>query len=314
MNRLGFSFLAIAALAFTSAAQSANQQYRSGQDQDHSRPAQQTKSSPSTSKQSGAQGAASTSASGSANASANAGGTSAGLSSGTTINTELQTTLDARKCHPGQRVVAKTTQDVKEDGHVVLRKGTQLIGHVTEAQARTKANAESSVGIVFDQAVMKKGEEVPFHATIQALAAAQSTSAASLDNDMMEPSEPSMGSGGGAMGGGAMGGASRGIAGGAGSAVSSTAGAAGNVAGSVPQTANGAVGATSGTAASAGGNLRGLNAAGQLTSASSGVIGMNDMNLTSAAANSTQGSVVTSAKRNVHLSSGTQMLLRVNGN
>lgn len=302
MGKVGFSFFAVVALAFTSTAQSANQQYRSSQDQDHSRPAQQTKSSPSTSKQSDAQA----SASGSASASANAGGTSAGLSSGTTINTELQTTLDARKCHPGQRVVAKTTQDVKENGHVILRKGTQLIGHVTEAQARTKANAESSVGIVFDEVVMKKGQEVPFHAAIQALAAAQSTSAASLDNDMMEPSGAPMGSGGGSMGGGAIGGA--------GSAVGSAAGATRGMAGGLPQTASGAVGATSATAASAGGNLRGLNAAGQLTSASSGVIGMNDMNLTSAAANSTQGSVVTSAKRNVHLSSGTQMLLRVNGN
>ena len=306
MNKLGFSILAVMALAFPSAAQSANQQYRSSQSQDHSRPAQQTKSSPSTGNQSGSQGAASASASGSANASANAGGTSAGLSTGTTINTELQTTLDARKCHPGQRVVAKTTQDVKEDGHVVLRKGTQLIGHVTEAQARTKANAESSVGIVFDEAVMKKGEQVPFHATIQALAAAQSMSAASLDNDMMEPSGAPMGSGGGSMGGG--------VVGGAGSAVGSAAGSTRGMAGGLPQTAGGAVGATSATAASAGGNLRGLNAAGQLTSASSGVIGMNDLNLTSAASNSTQGSVVTSAKHNVHLSSGTQMLLRVNGN
>jgi len=304
MNKLGFSFLLVAAIASAVAAQSANQQYRSnGQQQAQS---QQMKTAQPNDKQSGAQGAASASASGSANASANAGGTSAGLSSGTTINTELQTTLDARKCHPGQRVVAKTTQDVKQDGHVVLRKGTQLIGHVTEAQARTKANAESSVGIVFDQAITKKGEEVPFHATIQALAAAQSMSAASLDNGMMEPSGPPMGSGGGAMGGG--------MAGGAGSAVGSAAGATRGMAGNLPQTANGAVGATSATAASAGGNLRGLNAAGQLTSASSGVIGMNDMNLTSAVANSTQGSVVTSAKRNVHLSSGTQMLLRVNGN
>jgi len=300
MNRLGLSFLLVATMAFTAGAQSTNQQYRSNDHQQAQ--AQQTKSSPSTSKQSGAQGAASASASGSANASANAGGTSADLSSGTTINTELQTTLDARKCHPGQRVVAKTTQDVKEDGHVVLRKGTQLIGHVTEAQARTKANAESSVGIVFDEAVIKKGQEVPFHATIQALAAAQATSAASLDNDMMEPSGAPMGSGGGAMGGG--------LVGGAGSAVGSTAGATRGMAGNLSQTASGAVGAT---AASAGGNLRGLNAAGQLTSTSSGVIGMNGMNLTSVAANSTQGSVITSAKRNVHLSSGTQMLLRVNG-
>lgn len=304
MNRLGLSFLLVAAMALTAGAQSANQQYRSN---DHQQArSQQAKPAQSNGQQSGAQGAASASASGSANASANAGGTSAGLSSGTTINTELQTTLDARKCHPGQRVVAKTTQDVKQDGHVVLRKGTQLIGHVTEAQARTKANAESSVGIVFDEAVMKKGQEVPFHAAIQALAAAQSTSAASLDNDMMEPSGAPMGSGGGSMGGG--------VVGGAGSAVGSAAGATRGMAGGLPQTANGAIGATSATAASAGGNLRGLNAAGQLTSASSGVIGMNDMNLTSAAANSTEGSVVTSAKRNVHLSSGTQMLLRVNGN
>ena len=303
MNRLGLSFLLVATMAFTAGAQSTNQQYRSN-DHQQARP-QQAKPAQSNGQQSGAQGAASASASGSANASANAGGTSAGLSSGTTINTELQTTLDARKCHPGQRVVAKTTQDVKQDGHVVLRKGTRLIGHVTEAQARTKANAESSVGIVFDEAVMKKGQEVPFHAAIQALAAAQATSAASLDNDMMEPSGAPMGSGGGSMGGGVMGGA--------GSAVGSAVGATRGMAGNLPQTASGAVGATSATAASAGGNLRGLNAAGQLTSASNGVIGMNGMNLTSAAANSTQGSVVTSAKRNVHLSSGTQMLLRVNG-
>ncbi len=303
MNKLGFSFLLVAAIALTAGAQSANQQYRSNDRQQAQ--SQQTKTAQSNDTQSGAQGAASASASGSTNASANAGVRSADLSSGTTINTELQTTLDARKCHPGQRVVAKTTQDVKEDGHVVLRKGTRLIGHVTEAQARTKANAESSVGIVFDEAIMKKGQEVPFHATIQALAAAQATSAASLDNDMMEPSGAPMGSGGGAMGGG--------LVGGAGSAVGSTAGATRGMAGGLPQTANGAVGATSATAASAGGNLRGLNAAGQLTSSSSGVIGMNGMNLTSAAANSTQGYIVTSAKRNVHLSSGTQMLLRVNG-
>lgn len=305
MGKLGFSFLLVATMALTAGAQSANEQYRPNDRQQAQ--SRQTKAAQSNDKQSGVQA----SASDSANASANAGGTSAGLSSGTTINTELQTTLDARKCHPGQRVVAKTTQDVKQDGHVVLRKGTQLIGHVTEAQARTKANAESSVGIVFDEAVMKKGQEVPFHAAIQALAAAQSTSAASLDNDMMEPSGAPMGPGGGAMGGGVVGG---GVMGGAGSAVGSAAGATRGMAAGLPQTANGAVGATSATEASARGNLRGLNAAGQLTSASSGVIGMNDMNLTSAAANSTQGSVVTSAKRNVHLSSGTQMLLRVNGN
>jgi len=302
MNKLGFSFLLVVALASAAVAQSADQQYRPNDRQQAQ--SKQTKPAQSNDKQSGAQGAASASASNSGSASANAGGSSASLSSGTAINAELLTTLDARKCHPGQRVVAKTTQDVKQDGHVVLRKGTRLVGHVTEAQARTKANVESAVGIAFDQAEIKKGQEVPFHAAIQAVAAARTMSAASLDDDMMAPSGPPMGSGGamgGSMGGGAIGG------------IGSAAGTSGNMAGNLSRVPSGGISATSATAASAEGNLRGLNATGQLTSTSSGAIGMKGVNLTSVASNSTEGSVITSAKRNVHLSSGTQMLLKVHG-
>jgi hypothetical protein len=54
-----------------------------------------------------------------------------------------------------------------------------------------------------------------------------------------------------------------------------------------------------------------LNSVGQLTSASSGVIGLQGLRLDSAASNATQGSVISSTERNVHLDSGTQMLLRV---
>lgn len=53
----------------------------------------------------------------------------------------------------------------------------------------------------------------------------------------------------------------------------------------------------------------GLNTAGQLTSNSRGVFGLNGLNLNSAAMNSSQGSIITSAGKNVHLDSGTQMLL-----
>jgi len=53
----------------------------------------------------------------------------------------------------------------------------------------------------------------------------------------------------------------------------------------------------------------GLNAAGHLTSNSQGVFGLEGMSLNSAAANSTQGSLITSSSRNVHLDSGTQLLL-----
>jgi hypothetical protein len=77
----------------------------------------------------------------------------------------------------------------------------------------------------------------------------------------------------------------------AGGAVNSTTNAAGSVAG----TSKGAVG--------------GLNAAGQLTSNSQGVFGLNGLNLNAAASNATQGSVITSTGKNVHLDSGTRMLL-----
>jgi len=53
-------------------------------------------------------------------------------------------------------------------------------------------------------------------------------------------------------------------------------------------------------------------AAGQLTSSSQGVIGLNGLQLNSAASNATQGSVITSAGKDVKLDTGTQMLLQVN--
>jgi hypothetical protein len=297
MRKLCITMLAAVALACTASAQSSSVS-SSGQ---ANVSAQKTQSA-----QQGSQAAASASAASSSSASANAGPASAAFSNGAAVNADLLTTIDARKCHPGQRVEAKTTKDVKEGKHVVLRRGTRLIGHVTEAQAHTKAHAESAVGIVFDEAVIKKGETVPFHASIQALAAAQTMANAGFgDDDMMA------GGGAGAMGGGAVGGGG-GLVGGAAGAVGSTAGMAGGAAGNLGRTAGGSLQSTTSAAGSASGNLRGLDAAGQLTSTSSGVFGMNGLNLSSSASNATEGSVITSANRNVHLSSGTQMLLRTN--
>jgi hypothetical protein len=297
MRKLCITMLAAIALACTASAQSSSVS-SSGQ---ANLSAQKMHSG-----QQGSQVAASASAASSSSALANAGPASAGFSNGTAVNADLLTTIDARKCHPGQRVEAKTTKDVKEGKHVVLRRGTRLIGHVTEAQAHTKAHAESAVGIVFDEAVIKKGETVPFHASIQALATAQSMANAGLgDDDMMA------GGGAGAMGGGAVGGGG-GLVGGAAGAVGSTAGMAGGAAGNLGRTADGSLQSTTSAAGSTSGNLRGLNAAGQLTSTSSGVFGMRGLNLSSSASNATEGSVITSANRNVHLSSGTQMLLRTN--
>jgi hypothetical protein len=250
----------------------------------------------------------SASASNSAGASAKAGDSSLNLSSDSAIQATLLTSVDARHSKPGDQVLARTTQDVKQDGHVVLRKGTKLIGHVSEAQARSKSHAESSVGVVFDNAVMKGGQQAPIHLGIQALAAAANQTSASMGNDTQMLASSGSTAGSGRVAGG-------GLLGGTGGAVSGASSGAGTVAGNVGQTANGAAGATARTATSvaggAAGSAGGLNAVGQLTSDSRGVFGLEGLNLNAAASNATQGSVVSSTSRDVHLDSGTQMVLQV---
>jgi hypothetical protein len=89
-------------------------------------------------------------------------------------------------------------------------------------------------------------------------------------------------------------------AGGAVGTVTNTAASAGGVAGG---TLNSAANAGGSIAGASKGAVGGLNAAGQLTSNSQGVFGLNGLSLNAAGSNATQGSV------NVHLDSGTRMLL-----
>ena len=244
------------------------------------------------------------SGSGSANTSANAGDNSMNISSGTKIDAALTSSLDAKKNKPGDEVVARTTQDVKQDGKVVLRRGTRLVGHVTQVQAREKGQAESQLGIAFDHALLAGGKQVPFDATIQALAAAQSATAASAGPEEVRSSEGGMGS---------MQTSARGTGGGLVGGVTSTAGA---TTGAVTNTTGSISSATSGTvnaAARSTGAVGGLTSTGRLTSNSSGVFGLEGLSLNSAASSATQGSLIVSQTKNVHLASGTQLLLSAAG-
>src|SRR5467141_3239697 len=143
---------------------------------------------------SGAQASSNGSASTSTSA-AETGKGSTDISGGTKIDATLANSLDAKKNKPGDAVEARATQDVKQDGKVVLKKGTHLVGHVTQAQARAKDQTQSQLGVVFDHAVLSNGQEVPFHATVQALAAAQSTAAATAGSDDIVASGGGMGRG-----------------------------------------------------------------------------------------------------------------------
>ena len=243
-----------------------------------------------------------------ASGSASAGNNSASLASGTAMNAELSQPVDAKKNKPGDAVTAKTTSATKSNGNVVIPKGTKLVGHISEAKARAKGESESAVGIVFDKAVMKNGQEIPLNVALQAVAASQTAASSSVaQDDLYAGGGAVSGAGAGGRGSGGSGG---GVLGGARSTAGATAGSVANTAGNV---GGGAVNSTANVAGTATGATRGavggLNAAGELTSNSQGVFGMEGLNLNSATSNSTQGSLITSSSKNVHLDSGTKLLL-----
>ncbi len=126
---------------------------------------------------------ASASSNNSGSTSAHAGQRSASLASGTAMNAALSQPVDAKKNKPGDQVTAKTTEATKSEGKVVIPKGSKLIGHVTECKQRSKEEKESALGIVFDKAVLKNGEEIPLNVSIRALAAAQSATSSSIGGD-----------------------------------------------------------------------------------------------------------------------------------
>src|SRR5260370_22256509 len=125
-------------------------------------------------------------ASASTAASAQNGQASGSVASGTAFNAALSSPVDSKKCKPGDAVNAHTTEAVKSEGKTVIPKGAKLVGHVTQASTRAKGESESALGIVFDKAILKNGQEIPLSAGIQALASAQSgMSAAGSEMDTM---------------------------------------------------------------------------------------------------------------------------------
>ena len=205
------------------------------------------------------------------------------IAPGTVIPVELTKTIDAKKAKTGDDVVAKVSQDLKTpSGEILVPKDSKVVGHVTEARARTKDQKDSEVAIAFDHAATKNGDmQLPM--SIQAIIAPQnsdSADAASGSPSYGNSPSPSMGGGGGRspMSGGTS---------------------------SMPQPQMPSNTPTSGMGQSGG------SARPPITASTQGVIGMSDLKLAANAENA-QGSVVSSEKNNVKLESGTIMLLRVN--
>lgn len=211
------------------------------------------------------------------------------ISPGSVIPVKLTKTIDAKKAKTGDAVEAKVTQDMKtQSGEVLVPKDTQIVGHITEAQARSKEQKESELGIAFDHAVVKDKGDVPLPMSIQAIVAPPSLNAnnnAGAEAPSSPDESPSPGMSQANPGGGARG--------------SAMGGAENQSQAPMPPPSSG----------TQSGAQTGARPA--ITGQTQGVVGNANWKL-SAATNSNQGSLVSSEKENVKLESGTFMLLRVN--
>jgi len=94
---------------------------------------------------------------------------SAGQGHGT-FSVELAKALDSKKLKEGDEVEAKLTGSITLPSGATVPRGAMIIGHVTEAKARSKNDSQSALGISFDKIVLGKGEDVPIKGVLQAVA------------------------------------------------------------------------------------------------------------------------------------------------
>src|SRR5438067_409048 len=200
------------------------------------------------------------------------------LPGGTIIPAELAKSIDAKKAKSGDQVIAKTTIDLRsKDGSTVIPKGAKVLGHVTDAKARSKDESGSMVAIAFDKVEMKGGRDLQFNGGIQAIGKPEQNATGGGSPMSESGGVPSGAAAQGGMGGARTGGAM----------------------GSPPNAGNPGNGPTDNGVPATGG-------VGPLSPASQGVVGIQGLSLQDSA----QGSVITSSSGNVRLDSGTQLILR----
>jgi hypothetical protein len=107
------------------------------------------------------------------------------LDGSTTLVVELTRGVNSKKAKAGDEVKARVIQDVMAKGLIVVPRDSRLVGHVTEAKARSKDDPESRLGIVFDKALLKSGKQIGMSALVQALAPSLGRTATIDDSDPM---------------------------------------------------------------------------------------------------------------------------------
>jgi len=242
-------------------------------------------------------GALTLSSAGQTGGAANSGqpGQDSSVLNGTDVVAELSKSVNVKKVKLGDPVKATVTQDVLAHGKILIRRGSKLVGHVTQAKVRSHDDQESRLGFVFDKALLKGGGEMDFSAVVRALAPGVRIGAVDKPDQMPPPLTANM------------------IGGSAGSQpISSTSSSRGMGGGNA--SSSGVVATDPATRAAvysaAASGKPGHQEPDLMGAGSRGVFGLPDLKLNREPAGG-QGSVISSMRHNVKLDSGTQMVLQL---
>ncbi len=207
------------------------------------------------------------------------------LASGTRIDGQLQSMIDVKKSQVGDQVILKTTKSIKQNGEIVVPKGSNLVGRITEVQTKSKSNASSKFGMVFDR-IEGKDLAVPISASVVSItnATANGRLGDTADADVFGSSSTS-------------------------AAASSGSSSGGGLLGGVTNTAGGVLNTTTQTA----GNI--TNTVGQTAVNTTGSLGqtINGIQISNAVNGSLQsGTTLSSADKNIRLEKGVIIQLQLN--
>jgi hypothetical protein len=207
---------------------------------------------------------------------------------GTVFNATLITPLDARRNKAGDPVSAEISEVVTYERTVIFPKGTKIYGHLVRASS-ARSGKGSALFVVFDKAVLKNGQDVMMNAGIQALVAGRTPVSGDtepvVEDAPLRPSFPS--------------------ASGSDNDYPSRDVSTPTVVPASHELRSQAASRDSGLPATQGGITKG----GLLTPDSQGALGGSDMKVYTPLSAGSDGTVILSAGKNVHLDAGTKLLI-----
>lgn len=85
------------------------------------------------------------------------------------VTGQLVDKLDSKSARQGDNVVVKTDQNLTISEGTEIPKGSKLVGHITNVQARGDGKENSQIAIQFDRAELKGGRTLPIESVIQSV-------------------------------------------------------------------------------------------------------------------------------------------------